>query len=567
MRTTGVAFTANSMRKYFFSFVIALCSIVANCQHSHELYNNGAIIRVTAGAEVHVVGDVHMIGGTLTNDGLIKTHGNSYSNNTFQQRGTGTYRIENAAVNTGERQFISGSFAVRGGQAQTGVDDGSFYNLELNNDQGVVYLVGTGDVADVRGSVNFDAAGLGINNATSIITHDVGLTGAITYPANGSLYDAQFGMMNPTAGLGNYLNDTWHQNGNDNMSSVDRGYIIGKHRRALAPAGGTYGYPFGLEPAGGTDKRGFQYIHLAVAANDYDVISGYFETGSDNTVPPGSVPECSGYEISYFGGVDHGEWMFNDITGTGTGDYTVQVWPQDNTFTGGLVWLITKDNAIAGLANDCDVTPIGLERDFYQFGTEFSVASGFVQLPIELLELRAEGVIDHIEVSWRVASELELSHYVLERSEDGQQFTPIAAIPGAGNTNQEQEYIYLDDSVRFNQNYYYRLISVDIDGTEDYSPVVVASIENALDSGMDIQLYPNPAEDNFNILITTTKDRNAGLRVTNALGQLLVSEKGALQSGNTVSIVEASAWSKGIYFVELRDLETDEKIIKKIVIQ
>ena len=155
----------------------------------------------------------------------------------------------------------------------------------------------------------------------------------------------------------------------------------------------------------------------------------------------------------------------------------------------------------------------------------------------------------------------------VQRSEDGQQFTPIAAIPGAGNTNQEQEYIYLDDSVRFNQNYYYRLISVDIDGTEDYSPVVVASIENALDSGMDIQLYPNPAEDNFNILITTTKDRNAGLRVTNALGQLLVSEKGVLQSGNTVSIVEASAWSKGIYFVELRDLETDEKIIKKIVIQ
>ena len=44
-----------------------------------------------------------------------------------------------------------------------GVDDGSFYDLELANSQGVVYLVNTGAganpqfVADVRNSVNFTA--------------------------------------------------------------------------------------------------------------------------------------------------------------------------------------------------------------------------------------------------------------------------------------------------------------------------------------------------------------------------------------------------------------------------
>jgi hypothetical protein len=168
-------------------------SSIALSQHNFEVYNNGSLIYVEAEAEIHVLGDVHMSGvtGTLENNGLIKTQGNSYSDNSFQQRGAGTYRIENSSVNLGERQKIEGSFAVRGnGSTQLGVDDGSFYNLELANDQGVVYLVNTfpspiGDyVADIRNDVDYWAGSV----YNRIITHDVGLTGAIVPPVNGQNY-------------------------------------------------------------------------------------------------------------------------------------------------------------------------------------------------------------------------------------------------------------------------------------------------------------------------------------------------------------------------------------------
>ena len=150
-------------------------------QHNNEFYNDGALVHVQAGAEVHVWGDVHMMQATgdLENYGLIKVQGNSYSDNLFQQSGTGTYRVENTDVNIGERQFISGSYAVRGGQAMTGVDDGSFYTLELANDQGIVYLSGTGNIADVRNDVNFFAGAV----QNRIVTDDIGMTGAIVYPA------------------------------------------------------------------------------------------------------------------------------------------------------------------------------------------------------------------------------------------------------------------------------------------------------------------------------------------------------------------------------------------------
>ena len=126
-------------RKYY--YLLASFAFVGNlgAQHNNELYNDGALIHVQAGAEVHVWGDVHMreATGNLQNNGLIKVQGHSYSDNLFQQSGTGIYRVENSDVNTGERQFIQGSYAVRGGQAATGVNDGSFYNLELANDQGI----------------------------------------------------------------------------------------------------------------------------------------------------------------------------------------------------------------------------------------------------------------------------------------------------------------------------------------------------------------------------------------------------------------------------------------------
>ena len=100
--------------------VCLLLSAQTFSQHNNELFNDGALIHVQSGAEIHVLGDVLMKKATaeLENNGLIKTHGNSYSDALFQNTETGTYRIENSGVNISERQFIQGSFAVRGGQAE-----------------------------------------------------------------------------------------------------------------------------------------------------------------------------------------------------------------------------------------------------------------------------------------------------------------------------------------------------------------------------------------------------------------------------------------------------------------
>ena len=533
-------------------------------QHNNELYNNGALIHVQAGAEVHVLGDVHMrqASGTLHNDGLIKMQGNAYSDNLFQQRGTGTYRVENSNVNVAERQFISGSYAVRGGQAQTGVNDGSFYNLELGNSQGIVYLVGTGNIADVRNSVDF------IINATPnrMFTHNIGLTGAIVNPANGLNYTAVFGVMNPTAGLASFIDNTVSTNGN--MSGVDNQYVQGKLRRAIAAGGGNYGFVLGVEPDVAGAQRGIQYTRVDFVANSYDVITGYFQSGSSNASP--ALVECSGNLMNYFGGADHGEWMLQDITGSGTGAYSLNVWPQDDNFIASSPWLITKDNSFQGTANNCGPTPVGLSRSgFNGFNSpsEFDVASTFSPLPVELIKIWAVPNSNHIEVNWDVASEHNVNFYELQRGVDGMNFDYLSNLPASGNSTTELHYTYDDYAVERNQDYYYRYKGVDYNGTFYYSPIVSGRLEgntSSLGNGL-ISIYPNPSSADVNFAFTLSSAKEVNMSVYNAVGQIVYSNTLNLEKGITVVPITSNDWSNGLYTIRIMDNSTNETVWEKFI--
>ncbi|MBL4706462.1 MAG: T9SS type A sorting domain-containing protein [Flavobacteriales bacterium] len=548
------------IRKFPFVTVLLVFIISSNCllaQHNYEFYNDGALIHIQSGAEVHVWGDVHMTKatGVLENYGLIKAQGNSYSDNLFQQSGTGTYLVENSDVNTGERQFIQGSFAVRGGQSQVGVDDGSFYRLELANDQGIVYLVGGGNVVDVRNTVDFNT-GTTLNR---IITHDIGLTGAITPPANGSLYSSVFGILNTSAGIAMMEDNTSITNGN--VSVVDNGYVQGVLRRAINSGGGAYQYIVGLEPAGAGAQRGFQQIELNFGVNTYDVVSCYFESASSNAGT--TVTDCSGQSVHYWGGVHHGEWILSDITGSGTGTHTTTVWPQDDNYMGGTTWVVTQNNALAGATNDCGISAVGLSRSGFTSLGEFNVASVLTPLPIELLSINAVGDNNHIDVDWTVVNEVNFSHYELERSEDGVEFEYLITYQGEGVQGNEFIYTHEDYNVKSFQNYYYRLKNVDYDGTYSYSPIVTARIAG----GQTVSIYPNPGNEVLNVMLNSDFSGRRSISVINVHGQIIEHHDTSLIEGSSTFSISSRKWAKGLYFIKVQDLNSGEMLSKKWIKQ
>ncbi|MFK7783974.1 MAG: T9SS type A sorting domain-containing protein [Crocinitomicaceae bacterium] len=542
--------------KAFCVFVFTLFAQAISAQHNNEFYNDGAAVTVQTGAEIYVMGDFHnyQTSGLLRNDGFVEIQGHAFSDNLFEQRGVGTALFINNDVNAGQTQYISGSYAVRGGQAAIGVNDGSFYNLQLANDQGIVWLNGAGNIADVRNSVDFNGPGSPVVNR--IITHD-----PTAIPANGSGYSATFGLMNSNPGLGGLTDNTVTTGGN--MSGTDNGYIQGNFRRAIAAAGGTYNYVLGLEPAGGAAQRGMQYMNLIFGANNYDVISGYFQTGLDNTFP--AATECSGYIIDYWGGVDHGQWVMSDITGAGTGAYETRVWPQDDNFPVKSIWVVTKDNTLQGTANDCGPTVVGLDRAGFLGMGQFGVAASEILLPAELINIWANPKVDHIEIGWSVGSEYNVDYYAVQRSENGIDFETVAIIDAMGTTQSQIDYSYDDYNVGRNKNYYYRYQSFDFDLFSEYSPLVNAMLKGSDNFSESILLYPNPTNGALFMELSLDLKSQIQLTVLNSAGQQVMSSVLQGYTGNNVFALNSKNWASGVYIVQVTELRTGEIVHRKII--
>lgn len=98
----------------------------------------------------------------------------------------------------------------------------------------------------------------------------------------------------------------------------------------------------------------------------------------------------------------------------------------------------------------------------------------YFPLPVELLDFSGEYNIEEKlnELSWSTASETNNSHFILERSDNGFSYKPVAIIEGSGNSNMLLHYKYNDENP--DQNYYYRLTQVDFDGkSETFKPIFI----------------------------------------------------------------------------------------------
>lgn len=93
-------------------------------------------------------------------------------------------------------------------------------------------------------------------------------------------------------------------------------------------------------------------------------------------------------------------------------------------------------------------------------------------LPVTLVSFSATRLDRGLRLEWVTASELNNSHFVLRRSTDGQHYTEVTTVPGAGTSTREQRYSAVDETVTTGANWY-TLSQVDFDGTTTvYGPIV-----------------------------------------------------------------------------------------------
>lgn len=132
-----------------------------------------------------------------------------------------------------------------------------------------------------------------------------------------------------------------------------------------------------------------------------------------------------------------------------------------------------------------------------------AVTSGFSQkvvsknegtsTPVTLTSFTAKGLnSDKVLLNWNTSQEKYSSHFTIEKSLDGKDFSDAGIVFSMGNSEQPQQYSFTD-KLRAGEKgiIYYRLKIVDIDGKTARSPIKVVRIGHEKVQAA-ILVYPNP---------------------------------------------------------------------------
>jgi hypothetical protein len=211
-------------------------------------------------------------------------------------------------------------------------------------------------------------------------------------------------------------------------------------------------------------------------------------------------------------------------------------------------------SAISGPASsNYTNAPAGLDsvRITYPNGTVVSCIAAV--LPIKLNSFNGRFVDNTNQLSWSTSSEINTNIFDIERSINGKDFFSIGKVKAIGNSTTSQNYNFTDANVNNAPMYYYRLKSVDNNGSYSYSNI----IRIAKDSKTTISLYPNPSRN----IVTIEVDKIEKIVVTNLLGKTVFVKNVNAVNNTTINV---AGLAKGFYNVNVINTNST-KSLKLIV--
>jgi hypothetical protein len=175
-------------------------------------------------------------------------------------------------------------------------------------------------------------------------------------------------------------------------------------------------------------------------------------------------------------------------------------------------------------------------------------APAIISLPVSLVSFTATLNNGKADLKWTTASEINTSHFVVEKSLDGKNFTDAGLVFAYGSMSAKTDYNF-SDNLGNTQNtvIYYRLRSVDNDGKSQYSEIRIIRISKKGDA-LVMTVYPNPASSEVRMTVPTAwQGKTVLFELYNQNGQRVK----AMSSGSSsqTETFTISDLSKGLYLV------------------
>jgi PKD repeat protein len=169
-------------------------------------------------------------------------------------------------------------------------------------------------------------------------------------------------------------------------------------------------------------------------------------------------------------------------------------------------------------------------------------------LPVELSAFSAEyhptGVVN---LTWETLEERNNDYFLVERSPDGELFTEVLRVEGAGNSETQLQYEATDFHPLPGRSYY-RLKQTDFDGLFTYSPIVAVS-QPVLQPFALSNAYPDPFSDQTQVDLFLAESQMVEAFLVNALGETVRNVySGSLPKGKNTLVIKGESLAQGLYY-------------------
>jgi hypothetical protein len=340
----------------------------------------------------------------------------------------------------------------------------------------------------------------------------------------------------------------------------------GKLHWVMGSVPATYLLPF-VNAAG-------SYIPMdyVTTAGTHDVVIATHATTAPNVSTPAPITNINGY----FTGTDNSAnmvdryFMIDNTAGSGgpVANINLRYANSERAVNGNVTmraqrWLAPSAGwefpFITGQTHTVGVPDLVAITGFNQFSTNlwWTITQNANPLPVSMLDFDAKTYTDKVKLMWQTASEIENSHFIIERTVDNLNFDFISRVESKGPSSSIINYSTWDEQPLEGIQYYY-LRQFDFNGVmKSYGPVSATFTSDLFDI---LTATASNSEKGLIVEFDYNSEEPFKYTVVDMLGKVLaVQDKNVAQPGRNRIEIDVKL-SQGVYQILLQN---SEKVVSK----
>ena len=177
--------------------------------------------------------------------------------------------------------------------------------------------------------------------------------------------------------------------------------------------------------------------------------------------------------------------------------------------------------------------------------------------PVKLTTFQANTVNNTVNLNWKVAQEVGIKNYEVEKSNDGITFNKVGTVNATGNPT----YNYND--TYSNGISYYKLKINETNGATSYSATL--KIKNNGKAFNLNNIYPTPATSTLTVNVSSTKNGTVTYTITDINGKIVANNNLPIVMGTTDNTINVTNLKAGMYYLKLvaNGVTINEKFVKQ----